>query len=183
MAPRVSSLKGDTDFRLPLALAGSSLFVAGHLFFGCAQYAAGNKKVRFPFLSNKTFKISHVDMIRPNHGGEAIESPEPPLMESDGVEVGVKDTPPRFYQIVDSRVDGHCVLFLSIISALSLLIRLLRLDALGVCSFYSLVHRIKRRFILINGRSINPYGKLAFFVPIAGNGEMFLDGLSCRMVG
>jgi hypothetical protein len=68
--------QGRNNFnRSPLALAGSSLFVAGHLFLGCAQYAAGSKKVRFPALSNEIFEVSGVNMIRPNHGGEAIESP------------------------------------------------------------------------------------------------------------
>jgi hypothetical protein len=49
--------------------------VAGPPVLGCDQYAAGSKKVRFPALSNEIFEMSGVNMIRPNHGGEAIESP------------------------------------------------------------------------------------------------------------
>ena len=97
MAPRVFSVNGDTDFRLPLALAGSSLFVAGHLFFGCAQYAAGGKEVLFPALSNEIFEMSRVNMIRPNHGGEAIESLSPPALKGNRIKIRVKHTPACFY--------------------------------------------------------------------------------------
>ena len=103
MEPPIFSVRG-TDVTLPLALAGSSLFVAGHLFFGCAQYAAGSKKVRFPALSNEIFEMSGVNMIRPNHGGEAIESPSPPALKGNWIKIRVKHTPACFYQIVDSFV-------------------------------------------------------------------------------
>jgi hypothetical protein len=104
----ISSVRRTPDFRLPLALAGSSLFVAGHLFFGCAQYAARSKKVCLPALSNEIFEVSGVHMIRPNQGGEAIESPSPPALKGNWIKTRVKHTPPCFYQIVDSPVDSHC---------------------------------------------------------------------------
>jgi len=97
-----------TDVTLPLALAGSSLFVAGHLFFGGAQYAAGSNKVLFPALSNEIFEVSGVNMIRPTHGGEAIESPSPPALKGNWIKIRVKHTPACFYQIVDSLFDSHC---------------------------------------------------------------------------
>jgi hypothetical protein len=71
--------------------------VAGLLFFGCAQYAARGKKVRFPALSNEILKISGVNMIRSEHGVEAIESPSPPVMKRDRIKIGVKHTPACFY--------------------------------------------------------------------------------------
>jgi hypothetical protein len=56
----------DTDLTLPLALACSSFFIAGHLFFGCAQYAAGSKKVSLSALSNEIFEVSGLhDPVRP----------------------------------------------------------------------------------------------------------------------
>jgi hypothetical protein len=115
-------VKGYTDFRLPLALAGSGQFGSGHLFFGCAQYAAGSNKARFPALSNEILEVSGVNMIRPNQGGEAIESPSPPALKGNWIKIRVKHTPACFYQFVDSPVGGHCFLLLSIVSALSLLI-------------------------------------------------------------
>ena len=80
MEPPIFLSQGD---RLHVAIGFDRFqpFVAGHLFFGCAQYAAGSKKVRFPALSNEIFEMSGVNMIRPNHGGEAIESPSPPAAE------------------------------------------------------------------------------------------------------
>ena len=71
--------------------------VAGILFFGCAQYAACSKKVRFPALSNQLFEMFGVNMIRPKHGGEAIESASPPVMKRDRVKVRVNHTPACFY--------------------------------------------------------------------------------------
>jgi hypothetical protein len=82
--------------------------VEGLLFFGCAQYAAGNKNVRFPFLSNETLEMSDVHMIRPNRGGEAIESPPPPAPKGNWIKIRVNYTPTCFYQIVDLLFDGHC---------------------------------------------------------------------------
>jgi hypothetical protein len=82
--------------------------VARHLYFGCAQYAAGNEKVRFPFLSNETFELSGVHMIRPNRSGEALESPSPPALKGNLIKIRVNHTPTCFYQIVDSPLDGHC---------------------------------------------------------------------------
>ena len=81
--------------------------VAERLFFGCAQYAVGSKKVRFPALLNEIFEMSGVNMIRPNHGGEAIESPSPPELKGNWIKIRVKHTPPCFYQIVDSLFDSH----------------------------------------------------------------------------
>jgi hypothetical protein len=100
--------QADPEFRLPLALACSSLFVAGHLFFGRAQYAAGSNKVRFPALSNEILEMSGVNMIRPNEGCEAIESPPPPALKGNWINIRVKHTPACFYQFVDSPVDSHC---------------------------------------------------------------------------
>src|SRR5437763_1891243 len=100
--------QGRNNFnRSPLALAGSSLFVVGHLFLGCAQYAAGSKKVRFPALSNEIFEMSDVNMIRPTQSSEEIESPSPPALKSDRIKIRVKDPPARFYQIVDSLFGRH----------------------------------------------------------------------------
>jgi hypothetical protein len=107
MEPPIFSVRG-TGATAPLGLAGSSVSAAGHLFFGCAQYAAGKKKVRFPFLSNETFEMSGVNMIRPNHGGEAIESPSPPALKGNWIKIRVKHTPACFYQIVDPVFDSHC---------------------------------------------------------------------------
>ena len=81
--------------------------VAERLFFGCAQYAVGSKKVRFPALLNEIFEMSGVNMILPNHGGEAIESPSPPELKGNWIKIRVKHTPPCFYQIVDSLFDSH----------------------------------------------------------------------------
>jgi hypothetical protein len=120
MALRISSVKGDTGFRLPLALACSSLCVAGHLFFYCTQYAAGSKEVCFPALPNEILELSGLHMIRANHCSEAIESLSPPVVKGDRIKVGVKHNPAGFYQIVDCPLDGHGFLPLSIIRAVSL---------------------------------------------------------------
>jgi hypothetical protein len=93
------------DVTLPSALTGPSLFVAGHLFLGCAQYAAGSKKVSLPALSDETFEMSGVHVIRTNHVGEAIESLSPPTLKGDRIEIRLKHPPARFYQIVDSFFD------------------------------------------------------------------------------
>ena len=96
MAPRVFSVKGDTDFRLPLALAGSSLLHA-ICSWAALNMSAGSKKVRFPALSNQPFEMFGVNMIRPKHGGEAIESASPPVMKRDRIKVRVNHTPACFY--------------------------------------------------------------------------------------
>jgi hypothetical protein len=98
--------QGDRPFTAPLALTGHRL-LQDRLFFGCDQYAAGSKKVRFPALSNEIFEMSGVNMIRPNQGGEAIESPSPPALKGDRIKIRVKDPPARFYQIVDSLFGRH----------------------------------------------------------------------------
>jgi hypothetical protein len=100
--------QGDTDrSRLPLALTGHRL-LQDRLFFGCDQYAAGGKKVRFPALSNEIFEMSGVNMIRPEHGVEAIESASPPELKGIRIKIRLKHTPACFYQIVDSLFDRHC---------------------------------------------------------------------------
>jgi hypothetical protein len=81
--------------------------VAGRLLFGRAQYAAGSKKVRFPALSNEICEMSEVNMFRPKHGCEAIESSSPPALKGNWIKIRVKHTPACFYQIVDSPVDSH----------------------------------------------------------------------------
>ena len=114
MESPIFSVRGE-DFRLPLALAGSSSSYAGHLFFGCAQYAAGSKKVCLPAFSNEIFEMSGVNMIRPNQGGEAIEGPSPPALKGNWIKIRVKHTPACFYQIVDWLPNGHCCpLFLNL---------------------------------------------------------------------
>jgi hypothetical protein len=100
-------------------VASGSRPVAGRLFFGCAQYAAGRKNVRFLSLSNEIFEMSGVNMIRPNQGGEAIESPSPPALKGNWIKIRVKHTPACFYQIVDSPADSHCCpLFLNLFAGL-----------------------------------------------------------------
>src|SRR5271157_4321535 len=107
MKPLIFSVRG-TDVTLTLALTGPSLFVAaGGLLLGCAQYAAGSKKVRFPAVSNEIFEVFGVHMIRPNHGGEAIESLSPPALKGNWIKIRVKHTPACFYQFFDSPVDSH----------------------------------------------------------------------------
>ncbi len=63
-----------------------------------------HKKVRLPALSNEFFEMSGVNMIRPTHGGEAIESPSPPALKGNWIKIRVKHNPACFDQIVDSPV-------------------------------------------------------------------------------
>jgi hypothetical protein len=81
--------------------------VVSHLLLGCAQYACGSKKVRFPALSNEIFEMAGVSMLRPNQDGEAIESTSPPALKGNWIKIRVKHTPACFYQIVDSLFDRH----------------------------------------------------------------------------
>jgi hypothetical protein len=96
-----------TDVHVAIGCAPSQP-VTSLLFFGCAQYAAGSKKVCLPALSNEIFEVSGVHMIRPNQGGEAIESPSPPALKGNWIKTRVKHSPACFYQIVDSLFDSHC---------------------------------------------------------------------------
>ena len=81
--------------------------VAERLFFGCAQYAVGSKKVRFPALLNEIFEMSGVNMIRPKQGGEGGESPSPPELKGNWIKIRVQHTPVCFYQIDHSLFDRH----------------------------------------------------------------------------
>jgi hypothetical protein len=96
----------------------SNLFnsLSGDALLGCAQYAAGIKKVSFPALSKETFETSCVQMIRPDHFSEAIKSASPPLEKRDRIKVRVKHTPTSSYQNVDSAFHGNCFLLLAIIT-------------------------------------------------------------------
>jgi hypothetical protein len=91
---------------LPLALTGHRL-LQDRLFVGCDQYAAGGKKVRFPALSSEILEMSGANMIRPKHGGEAIESASPPELKGNWIKIGVKHTTVYFYQIDHSLFDRH----------------------------------------------------------------------------
>ena len=91
---------------LPLALTGHRL-LQDRLFFGCDQYAAGSEKVRFPALSSEIFEMSGANMIRPKHGGEAIEGASPPELKGNWIKIRVKHTTVCFYQIDHSLFDRH----------------------------------------------------------------------------
>jgi hypothetical protein len=105
--PPIVSVR-ETNVTWPLAWAGSCLFVAQRLLFGRAQYTAGSKKVRFAALSNEIFKMSGVNMVRPNHGSEAIESLSPPVLKGNRIKISAKWVPARSNHIIDSPLGGHC---------------------------------------------------------------------------